>query len=1014
MKITTIMQLILGFIVCNGHVIICGSLYGNETDQLSLLEFKNAITLDPKQSLMSWNDSTHFCNWEGVHCRMKNPYRVTSLNLTNRGLVGQISPSLGNLTFLKHLLLPTNGFTGTIPPSLGHLHRLQNLYLSNNTLQGRIPSLANCSNLKALLLGRNQLVGQIPADLPSYLQVLQLSINNLTGIIPASLANTTSLNQFNVAFNNIEGNIPNEIAKLPALHILNAGSNQLTGRFQQAILNLSTLVTLILGPNHLSGEVPSNIGNSLPSLQQFALADNFFDEKIPSSLINASQIHIFDISKNNFTGLVLRSIGKLSELTKLNLEFNKLQARDKQDWEFMNSLTNCTKLNAFSVEWNHLEGHIPSSLSNLSIQLQHLYLGRNQLEGDFPSGIANLPNLIVLGMNSNQFTGAIPQWLGTLKNLQILALADNIFTGFIPSSLSNLSQLAYLLLESNQFVGNIPPSFGKLQNLAILNMSSNNLHGLVPKEIFRIPPLREIYLSFNNFDGQLPTDIGNAKQLTNLELSSNRLSGDISSTLGECASLQDIKLDWNVFSGSIPTSLRKISSLKILSVSHNNITGSIPVFLGNLQYLEQLDLSFNHLAGEVPKEGIFKNVTALRIEGNHELCGGALQLHLMACSVMPSNSTKHKLFAVLKVLIPIACMVSLAMVILLLLFWRGRHKRKSMSSPSFERNLPKVSFSDIARATEGFSTSSIGRGRYGTVYQGKLFQDGNYVAISVFNLETRGAPNSFIAECNVLRNVRHRNLVPILTACSSIDSNGNDFKALVYEFMPRGGLHGLLYSTQDYESSFDLMHITVAQRLSIVVDIADALEYLHHNNQGTIVHCDMKPSNILLDDNMTAHVGDFGLARFVVDSTVSSSDDSYSASSMAINGTIGYVAPECATGGHISTASDVYSFGIVLFEIFLRKRPTDDMFKDGLNIAKFVEMNFPSRISEIIEPEVLQDQPEFPEETLVAMKENDLDCVISVLNIGLRCTKPYPNERRNMQEVAAGLHGIKEAYLRGC
>lgn len=1014
MKITTIMQFILGLIVCNGHILICGFLYGNETDQLSLLEFKNAITLDPKQSLMSWNDSTHFCNWEGVHCRMKNPYRVTSLNLTNRGLVGQISPSLGNLTFLKHLLLPTNGFTGTIPPSLGHLHRLQNLYLSNNTLQGTIPSLANCSNLKALWLDRNQLVGRIPADLPPYLQVLQLSVNNLTGTIPASLANITVLSQFNVAFNNIEGNIPNEIAKLPALHILNVGSNHLTGMFQQAILNLSSLVTLNLGPNHLSGEVPSNLGNSLPNLQKFALADNFFHGKIPSSLINASQIHIFDISKNNFTGSVLRSIGKLSELTWLNLEFNKLQARNKQDWEFMNSLTNCTKLNAFSVEANLLEGHIPSSLSNLSIQLQNLYLGRNQLEGGFPSGIATLPNLIVLGMNSNRFTGTIPQWLGALKNLQILGLADNIFTGFIPSSLSNLSQLAYLLLDSNQFVGNIPPSFGKLQNLAILNMSSNNLHDLVPKEIFRIPTLREIYLSFNNLDGQLPTDIGNAKQLTNLELSSNRLFGDIPSTLGECASLENIKLDWNVFSGSIPTSLSKISSLKVLNVSHNNITGSIPVSLGNLEYLEQLDFSFNHLEGEVPKEGIFKNVTALRIEGNHGLCGGALQLHLMACSVMPSNSTKHNLFAVLKVLIPIACMVSLAMAILLLLFWRRRHKRKSMSLPSLDINLPKVSFSDIARATEGFSTSSIiGRGRYGTVYQGKLFQDGNYVAIKVFNLETRGAPNSFIAECNVLRNARHRNLVPILTACSSIDSNGNDFKALVYEFMPRGDLHGLLYPTQDYEGSLDLIHITVAQRLSIVVDIADALEYLHHNNQGTIVHCDMKPSNILLDDNMTAHVGDFGLARFVVDSTVSSSDDSYSASSIAINGTIGYVAPECATGGHISTASDVYSFGVVLFEIFLQKRPTDDMFKDGLNIAKFVEMNFPARISEIIEPELLQDQLEFPEETLVSVKESDLDCVISVLNIGLRCTKPYPDERPNMQEVTAGLHGIKEAYLRG-
>ncbi|CAM0874676.1 unnamed protein product [Alopecurus aequalis] len=1014
MKVTTIMQFILVLIVCNGHVVTCGSLHGNETDRLSLLAFRNAISLDPKQSLMSWNDSTHFCSWEGVHCETKNPQRVTSLNLTNRGLVGKISLSLGNLTFLKHLFLPTNRFTGEIPSSLGQLHRLQNLYLSNNTLQGRIPSLANCSNLKALWLDRNKLVEQIPTDLPPSLRMLQLSVNNLTGTIPAFLANITALNQFNVAFNNIEGNIPNEIAKLPALHILNVGSNQLTGRFPRAILNLSTLVFLNLGPNHFSGEVPSNLGTSLPNLQVFALSNNFFDGKIPSSLINASNMHILDISSNNFTGSVLRSIGKLSELTWLNLEFNKFQARNKQDWEFMRSLTNCTKLSSFSIEGNHLEGNIPSSLSNLSIQLQNLYLGRNHLAGGFPSGIANLPNLIVLGMNSNQFTGAVPEWLGTLKNLQILGLADNIFTGFIPSSLSNLSQLAYLLLDSNQFVGQIPPIFGNLKGLEILNISNNNLHGEAPKEIFRIPTLRQIYLSFNSIDGQLPSDIGNSKQLTNLELSSNRLSGDIPSTLGECESLQDIKLDWNILSGSIPTTLSKISSLRILSLSHNNITGSIPVSLGNLQYLEQLDLSFNHLDGEVPTKRIFKNVSAVRIDGNDGLCGGDLELHLMACSVIPSNSAKHKLFSVLKVVIPIACVVSLAMIILIILFWRVKHTRKSMSSPSFGRNFPRVSFNDISRATEGFSMSTlIGRGRYGSVYQGKLFQDGNYVAIKVFNLEIRGGQKSFIAECHALRNVWHRNLLPILTACSSIDSNGNDSKALVYEFMPGGDLHRLLYSTQDYEGSSDLLHITLAQRLSIVVDVADALEYLHHNNQGTIVHCDMKPSNILLDDSMIAHVGDFGLARFIIDSAESSPDDSCSTSSIAINGTIGYVAPECATGGHVSTASDVYSFGIVLFEVFLRKRPTGDIFKDGVNIAKFVEMNYPAKISQIVEPELLQNHPEFPEECPVATKENGLECLTKVLNIRLRCTKLSPGERPNMQKVATGLHGLKEAYLRG-
>ena len=120
---------------------------------------------------------------------------------------------------------------------------------------------------------------------------------------------------------------------------------------------------------------------------------------------------------------------------------------------------------------------------------------------------------------------------------------------------------------------------------------------------------------------------------------------------------------------------------------------------------------------------------------------------------------------------------------------------------------------------------------------------------------------------------------------------------------------------------------------------------------------------------------------------------------------------ECATGGAVSSAGDVYSFGIVLLELFLRRMPTDEMFDGGMN-TKFVEMNFPDMIAQIIDPQLLEEQQDLSQETSFAMKEKSLECLLSVLNIGLLCTKTSPNERICMQEVAARLHEIKKAFPR--
>ncbi|KAL7215787.1 hypothetical protein ACSBR1_027852 [Camellia fascicularis] len=129
------------------------------------------------------------------------------------------------------------------------------------------------------------------------------------------------------------------------------------------------------------------------------------------------------------------------------------------------------------------------------------------------------------------------------------------------------------------------------------------------------------------------------------------------------------------------------------------------------------------------------------------------------------------------------------------------------------------------------------------------------VAVKVLNLQFRGASKSFVAECEALRRIRHRNLVKVFTACSSVDYNGNDFKALVYEFMVNGSLEDWLHANENEDEVLvKSRNLNLLQRLNIAVDVASALDYLHHHCSEPIVHCDLKPSNVLLNDEMIGHL----------------------------------------------------------------------------------------------------------------------------------------------------------------
>nr|XP_019710018.1 receptor kinase-like protein Xa21 [Elaeis guineensis] len=206
--------------------------FGNETDYLSLLAFKHQIIIhDPSKALGSWNNTIHFCNWEGVACSRKHQQRVIALDLSSSGLEGSLSPSIGNLTFLHRLDLQNNGFIHEIPPELGRLRRLKHLNLSLNSFQGVIPvNLTYCFELLTLDLSSNQLKGKIPVDIASLTRLGELMLfnNSLTGFIPPSMGNLSSLNTLEVGINHLHGSIPEEISQLTSLEQLQLSVNNLT------------------------------------------------------------------------------------------------------------------------------------------------------------------------------------------------------------------------------------------------------------------------------------------------------------------------------------------------------------------------------------------------------------------------------------------------------------------------------------------------------------------------------------------------------------------------------------------------------------------------------------------------------------------------------------------------------------------------------------------------------------------------------------------------------------------
>ncbi|KAK2983456.1 hypothetical protein RJ640_024452, partial [Escallonia rubra] len=745
---------------------------------------------------------------------------------------------------------------------------------------------------------------------------------------------------------NWTGVICNRHGRVAALNLSNMG---LLGTIPPStipatIFNISTLRILSAASNQLSGKLQLYTSHQLANLEMLYLGNNSLTGNLPDSISNASKLTHLHLMANNFSGIIPKSLGNLGLLEDLNLaENNFISEPSSPELSFITSLTNCKKLRVLVISDNPIAVTLPVSIGNLSVSLQEYYANGCGIRGIIPEEIGNLSGLISLSLTGNNLSGSIPNTIKWLRRLQRLGVIDNKLQGSIPGDLCQLPYLGGLYLGYNQLSGSVPSCLWNISSLRGLRLRSNKLTARIPASFGKLKDLLYFDASLNSLHGSLPSEIGNLKAVTLLDLSYNNFSGDIPRSIGDLQNLINLSLGHNELMGTIPETFRFLVSLEILYLSNSNLSGVIPKSFDKLLYLKYFNVAYNKLTRRNPKWWTVWKLYKPIIPAKWSF----MWCHSIWCSSVQNQfcwSTKT-----LRKVVIICVSSAISLIVLLLtciLLWIRCQKRKRLPieidlQPVAEYR--RITHQEILEATDGFEESNLlGNGSFGSVYKGVL-SDGMVVTIKVFKLQQERALKSFHVECDIIRNVRHRNLIKIVTSCSN-----PDFKALILEYMPNGSLEKWLYS---YSYVLDIL-----QRLDIMIDLACALDYLHH---------------------------EYGL------------------------------------GGSVSRSCDVYSYGIMLMETFTGKKPTDEMFVGHMTLKCWVKESLPSAVIQVIDRNLWRQEGEnslADVDCVSSILKLALDCAaespeqridMKYVLATLKKIKELPDQRINMNDVLEKLKKIR-------
>ncbi|KAG0614733.1 hypothetical protein M758_6G199900 [Ceratodon purpureus] len=749
-------------------------------------------------------------------------------------------------------------------------------------------------------------------------------------------------------FTGLKGVLPPEIGNLTSLQNLKLSHNpKLTGPVPIEIWKLPNLLTIWLNNNSLIGTLPtSDDFNTSSNLQEIRLDNNKFSGSLRVSSLGTS-LNFLDLSYNQLNGTVDFQGNTGDSLFSLYLKNNSFSGTfstgSSPQLETLDLSNNAfTNIKFANYTWGH---SFNSTVQNDVVPfLRDVYVSNNQLSGPFHTDAVRFMRFLRnLDVSGNNYSGSLDfRGLDRLNirlglNFSLMNFSNNNFDGsFFSGRFFNPVELDL----SNNYFSNI--SFDVynvttdvyMPDLEYLNMENNNLSGKFPEQIILNAPLLKTLHAGQNY------------------FSSIRLP--------------DMKYEKFSIYGGVFLSNNSINEVEYAKTegpfTQYNLVYSYYFFLGGNPYCNNID---SLLLSRICRMNQYEE---------------------LQFNVAQKISTKIKII--------IGTSTSTFGVILLitaLYVWRlmGRIQSLGIILKEFEKKEVKpnlYSYRDIKLATNNFDKrNKIGEGGFGVVYKGELL-DGTVVAVKKLTMSSSQMLSEFLNEIVVISGLKHRNLVKLKGCCLG----DGDQRMLVFEYVENKNLAEALSFHGDILEDFEPPPLDWAARFNIIVGIARGLLYLHEDSQSPVIHRDIKATNILLDKDYNAKIADFGLAYLFP--TLDSEETHLTL--MQIAGTRGYCSPEYAVHGHISTALDVYSFGILILEI-ISGRKCIDLHKSGdeVYLREWGWKLFEAGVLITLIDSKMKHSP------------SDLEAITRAISVALACVQYKAAKRPKMHDVLPMLLG---------